>query len=161
YQYDPVGNITAMIHAFSDGNWTRSYGYDEPNAKPTNNRLTGTTGAGETGTYTYDAHGNMTSMPHLTMMAWDYRDHLSATSRQVVNDTPAPKKVSETTFYVYDAAGQRVRKVTEGQNGKRKNERIYLGGFEIYRKYDGEGDLSLQRETLHVMDDKRRVALVE
>ena len=68
----------------------------------------------------------------------------------------------ETTYYVYDAAGQRVRKVTERQNGARKNERIYLGGFEIYREYDGNGtSVTLERETLHVMDDKQRIALVE
>src|SRR5207249_2399648 len=68
----------------------------------------------------------------------------------------------ETTFYVYDAAGQRVRKVTEGQNSKRKKERIYLGGFEVYREYDGTGaSVTLERETLHVMDDTQRIALVE
>ena len=54
----------------------------------------------------------------------------------------------ETTYYVYDAAGQRVRKVTERQNGTRKNERIYLGGFEMYREYDGDGmSVSLERES--------------
>ena len=96
-------------------------------------------------------------MPHLTLMQWDFKDQLSATSRQVVNDGTA-----ETTYYVYDAAGQRVRKVTERQNGTRKNERIYLGGFEIYREYDGSGNsVTLERETLHVMDDKQRIALVE
>ena len=41
----------------------------------------------------------------------------------------------ETTFYVYDAAGQRARKVTERQNGTRKNERLYVGGFEVFREY--------------------------
>ena len=63
------------------------------------------------------------------------------------------------------AAGQRVRKVTErSANGKAhaKKERIYLGGFEIYREYDGTGNaVTLERETLHVMDDKQRIALVE
>ena len=55
-----------------------------------------------------------------------------------------------------------MRKVTERQNGTRKNERIYLGGFEIYREYDGIGAaVTLERETLHVMDDKQRIALVE
>ena len=55
-----------------------------------------------------------------------------------------------------------MRKVTERQNGTRKNERIYLGGFEVYREYDGNGtSVSLERETLHVMDDKQRIALVE
>ena len=52
----------------------------------------------------------MTAMPHLPLMEWDYKDQLEATSQQVVNNgTP------ETTYYVYDAAGQRVRKVTERQ----------------------------------------------
>ena len=40
-----------------------------------------------------------------------------------------------TAYYVYDAGGQRVRKVIETQNGTLSEERIYLGGFEIYRKY--------------------------
>jgi RHS repeat-associated protein len=99
----------------------------------------------------------MTAMPHLTLMQWDFQDQLQATARQVLNEgTP------ETTYYVYDAAGQRVRKVTERQNGTRKNERSYLGGFEMYREYDGNGiSVSLERESLHVMDDQQRIALVE
>jgi hypothetical protein len=81
---------------------------------------------------------------------------LYGTSRQAVNSgTP------ETTYYVYDASGQRVRKVTERQNGSRKEERIYVGGFEIYREYDTTSNATLERQTLHVMDDKQRVALVE
>jgi RHS repeat-associated protein len=70
--------------------------------------------------------------------------------------------VPETTFYVYDAGGQRARKVTERQNGSHKEERIYLGGFEIYREFNGNGiDIALERETLHIMDDRQRIALVE
>ena len=91
-------------------------------------------------------------------MQWDFKDQLQATARQVVERRQRRRR----TYYVYDAAGQRVRKVTERQNGTRKNERIYLGGFEVYREYDGDGiDVSLERETLHVMDDKQRIALVE
>ena len=77
------------------------------------------------------------------------------------------RRTPETTYYVYDAGGQRVRKVTErqaaaGQTPTRKKERIYLGGFEIYREYQNDGDtVTLERETLHVMDDKQRIALVE
>jgi RHS repeat-associated protein len=55
-----------------------------------------------------------------------------------------------------------VRKVTERQGGTRKNERAYLGGLEIYREYEASGNVvSLERETLHVMDGQRRIALVE
>ena len=64
-------------------------------------------------------------------MEWDFKDQLQATSKQVVNNGGTP----ETTYYVYDAAGQRVRKVTELASGQVKDERIYLGGFEIYRRH--------------------------
>ena len=94
-------------------------------------------------------------------MQWDFRDQLSATVRQAKNDPPPPDKVPETTYYVYDAAGRRARKITERQNGARQNERFYLGGFELYREFSSGGKLALERETLHVMDDKQRIALVE
>jgi RHS repeat-associated protein len=161
YEYDPAGNLAGLIHqAGPSGSWTRAYAYHEPSLNESakySNRLSSTTVGQTTETYAYDAHGNATAMPHLTLMQWGFKDQLRATSRQAVNNgTP------ETTFYVYDAAGQRVRKVTERQNGSRKDERIYLGGFELYRAYAADGStVALARETLHVMDDKRRVALVE
>ncbi len=102
-------------------------------------------------------------MPHLTLMRWDFRDQLQATARQAVNVGDPP----EATYYVYDGAGQRVRKVTarisaDGVTRSIKSERIYLGGFEGYREYETNGvDIALERETLHVMDDRQRIALVE
>ncbi|MDO9013454.1 MAG: RHS repeat-associated core domain-containing protein, partial [Polynucleobacter sp.] len=165
YFYDAVGNFEKLIHQAGNGAWTRTYAYVEPGlieASTQSNRLSSTSVGAATEPYSYDAHGNMTTMPHLTLMQWDFKDQLSATSRQVVNATPPPDKVPETTFYVYDAGGQRVRKVTERQNGTRMDERIYLGGFEIYREFDGSGNsIALERETLHIMDDKQRIALVE
>jgi RHS repeat-associated protein len=106
--------------------------------------------------YAYDAAGNMTQMPHLPRMDWDFKDQLHATRRQVVNTG-----LGETTYYVYDSSGQRVRKITERASGSRKDERDYLGGYELYRRYDSVGTAAMERETLHVMDDKRRIALVE
>ena len=169
YTYEPAGNILSVQHRGSDPaqpGWTRAFTYNEPSLlEPgkTNNRLTSTQiGTGPAETYAYDAHGNMTGMPHLPLMQWDYLNQLQSTAQQVVNaGTP------ETTYYVYDASGQRMRQVTDrqagaGQIGVRKAERIYLGGFEIYREYANDGTtISLERETLHVMDDQQRVALVE
>lgn len=174
YCYDAVGNILKMLH--QQGRdldqpgqpvWKRCYQYAVDS-----NRLLATHLPGEpddledyTATpsygakYSYDAHGNITSMLHLPAMEWDFKDQLRSSQRQVVNDG-----IGEKTWYVYDAGGQRVRKVTETQNGKPKDERIYLGGFEVYRKYNGNGQavaVTLERETLHVMDDKQRVALIE
>jgi RHS repeat-associated protein len=104
----------------------------------------------------------MARMPHLPTIAWDFAERMQSSTTQVVNDgTP------ETTYYIYDASGQRVRKVAERQAAEnqtptRMKERIYFGGFEVYREYSGNGvDASLERETLHIMDDKQRIALVE
>jgi RHS repeat-associated protein len=169
YLYDFVGNILAMQHRGSgplQPGWTRNYAYNEASLiepAKTSNRLSSTTvGSSATATYGHDAHGNITAMPHLPLMQWDFHDQLQATARQAVGSgTP------ETTWYVYDASGQRVRKVTErqaaaGDTPTRMKERIYLAGFEVYREYASDGrTVGLERETLHVMDDKQRVALVE
>ncbi|MET0476055.1 MAG: SpvB/TcaC N-terminal domain-containing protein [Mycobacterium sp.] len=169
YLYDQVGNLLRMAHRGSDPiqpGWTRTYDYAEPSLlqpDQVSNRLTSTSdgGAARSQPFTYDAHGNVTSMPELPEMRWDMADYLQATARQVLHDgTP------ETTRYAYDSAGVRIRKVTERQAGpgtspRRKSERIYLGGFEIYREYRADGSLDLERETLHLLDGEERVALVE
>ena len=79
-----------MAHQAVNGNWTRAYAYNEASLiEPgkQSNRLSQT--ALQTGAnppvepYAYDAHGNMTRMPHLPMMQWNFKDELSASSRQV------------------------------------------------------------------------------
>jgi RHS repeat-associated protein len=84
------------------------------------------------------------------------------TQRQRVNDEDVDgnARQGERTYYVYDAAGERVRKVTERPDGSLKDERLYLGGFEIYRRHSGVHE-GLVRGTLHLMDDRQCIALVE
>jgi RHS repeat-associated protein len=163
YEYDGVGNILAMIHQAGNGSWTRHYQYATDS-----NRLLATSMPGDdpngpySGTYQYNPHGSMSRMPHLPTIAWDFAERMQSSTAQVVNDG-----MPETTYYVYDAAGQRVRKVTERQAAvneipTRMKERIYLGGFEVYREYSANGDdVALERETLHMMDDKQRIALID
>jgi hypothetical protein len=43
----------------------------------------------------------------------------------------------------------------------RREERSYVGPFEIWRSYDGSGATQDELETLHVMDSERRIAMVE
>jgi RHS repeat-associated protein len=169
YVYDAVGNLLEMQHAGTDpahAGWTRTYEYQEASLielDKLSNRLSSTqVGDGLIEPYTYDTHGSMTSMPHLPLMRWDYLDQLGAAARQIVNGgTP------ETTWFVYDGAGKRTRKVTErqaatGELPARKDERVYLFGFEVYRAYGGDGtEVTLERETLHVTDDQQRIAMVE
>jgi RHS repeat-associated protein len=97
----------------------------------------------------------MTDMPHLPTMEWDYAGRLVHVTRTVGAAT-------DHTYFTYDAAGQRVRKVTV-RSGDIVKERLYLGStYEVYREdVDGSDDAELERESLHVMDDRKRIALVD
>jgi RHS repeat-associated protein len=172
YQYDAVGNFLQFIHQGANPanpGWTRSYTYNEASLlEPgkTSNRLTSSAVSGSqplNEPYKHDLHGNMISMPQLQVMQWDFKDQLFMTQRQAVNagDEDGNLHQGQRTYYVYDSAGQRVRKTTESSAGIKIKERLYVGGFELYREYDATGNATLARETLHVMDDKKRVALVE
>jgi RHS repeat-associated protein len=157
YVYDVAGNILSMRHRGSSPahpGWTRTYQYEETSQLDPDhrsNRLSRTSDA----TYSvggdgYDAHGNMLHMPQLQELEWNERDQLRMTRRQAVNGDDADG--------VYDSSGQRIRKVTELASGRVKDERLYLGGFEVHRVH---GTSPLVRETLHVMDGSQRLALVE
>ncbi|MEJ7711910.1 MAG: hypothetical protein WKF84_19080 [Pyrinomonadaceae bacterium] len=61
-------------------------------------------------------------------------------------------------YYQYDAGKQRTRKVLE-RNGA-VEERIYLGGLEIYRR-TLNGSLVEEIETLHLFDGEQRLLMVD
>jgi len=159
YTYDAVGNITQLRHAAGAGSYTRDYNY-----AATSNRLLNTSvwdGVNTQGySYSsltgdvydhYDASGNMQHMPHLDTIYWNSNNELS----QI-------KKGTTGAFYQY-SGGQRIRKWIN--KGNIKEERIYLGNFEIYRKF-GSGsslndDPALERTTIHISDDTGRIAMLE
>jgi RHS repeat-associated protein len=174
YLYDAVGNIESMEHyspdQLSKPKWSRIYNYTEPSLIREesnfihNNRLSNTVIHREninntiTDDYVYDSHGNIIRMPHLANhpnlkdanMHYDYNDQLQQIDM----------RGGGTAHYVYDAAGQRVRKVLEKSPGL-VEDRIYLGTIEIFRRRNGSASIKLERETLHVMDDEQRISLVE
>lgn len=152
YQYDDAGNITQMRHsAGSLGSWTRAYQYAN-----TSNRLANTSTGDplQAVTYQYDAHGNMLNVANVAASAytlWDYRDMISA-----FNGIGGGW-----TYYNYDSAKQRTRKVNESLDGTQKQwERIDLGGLEIYRRYSA-GNVVVQIESVHMMDGDKRQLLAE
>ena len=155
YAYDAVGNMLELLHQADNGNWRRSYSYAEASLiepQKASNRLSSTR-AGESTTeiYRYDAHGNLTTMPHLPSLSWDGQDRLQRVDLAG----------GGTAFYVYDSSGQRIRKVVERSGGALIEERIMLGAFEVFRRSDASGAIELERQTLNVMDDRRRVVLIE
>jgi RHS repeat-associated protein len=146
YDYDKAGNILQVKHvAGNSGNWTRNYNYTLNDAS---NRLESTKiVGGNLYLYNnYDGHGNMTKMPHLQALHWDYQDQL----------TEVEMNGGGTAYYNYDGGGQRVRKVVV-KSGKR-TERLYFGGVERYREYTASsvnnpnGTVKLERWTVQIDD---------
>jgi RHS repeat-associated protein len=159
YTYDPAGNIQRMASqplAAGPAGWSRRYAY-----APDSNRLLRTSAPGDapgtfSATYDHDEAGSMVRMPHLPEMRWDHANRLLSAKKQVQN---APGPANE-VYFACDSTGQRVRKVYE--HSGLVEDRIYLGGYEVYRKRPaGAAKPELERQTLHVMDDQRRVALIE
>jgi RHS repeat-associated protein len=83
-------------------------------------------------------------------MIWDHKDELKEVTLNASGDK---------AYYVYDASGERIRKVIE-KTGGIVEQRIYLGGWEVYRKTIS-GSLDYERETLRIMDDRKAIANVE
>ena len=147
YDYDFAGNLLLMNNL---GNWSMTFTYAAANNQMLNAVPSGAVGTPFT--YPYDLHGNTTSMPHLTTMDWDFKDRLRHTA------VSASGSISQESWYVYDAGGQRMRKVVI--KGNVTEERLYFGNIEIFRRTHN-GTLELERETLHVTDDQSRVAMVD
>ena len=172
YQYDAVGNFLKFIHQGANPanpGWTRSYTYNEASLLEPGKTQQPAEQHAVSGNQPINRtlhlrparqHGQHAA---IAGHAVDFKDELLMTQRQAVNanDQNGTLHQGERTYYVYDPAGQRVRKTTESAAGIRIKERFYLGSFERYREYDATGNVTLARDTLHVMDDKNRIALVE
>src|SRR5690606_6718196 len=132
-------NILELQHIAGSGSYTRIYEIDG-----SSNKMLQTEVGTDSYDYSYDNLGNMLVMPHLDAMQWNLNNELN----QIQNGTLE-------AFYQY-SSGERVRKYID--KGIIKEERIYLGNFEIYRKFDN-GSLKVERQTIHVNDDTGRIAM--
>jgi RHS repeat-associated protein len=82
-------------------------------------------------------------------MVWNTRDQLASADLGGGGDV----------YFTYDAQGQRARKV-HVHNGSTVDDTLYLASWERYRRIVSS-TVDTERETLHVSDDVRRMALVE
>lgn len=157
YTYDAVGNITEMNHL---NKWRRTYKYETGN-----NRLEWTQIGKDPNRSKYvyphhPKHGFIERLPHLTAMSWNSKEELTHTTRQSVSSgTP------ETTYYQYDGSGQRIRKITEnyaptGSTPTKKDERIYIAGYETYKVYD-TSTINFERDTLSLLEGDHRFVMIE
>ena len=172
YRYDAVGNIQIMKHEREHGpGWTRRYAYAfEDPGQPASNRLWRTwknglvwdgTGA-DSVTYRYDSHGSMLNLNRVEVppaqaedwghqIDWDWRDMIRRFD--AIGGGMAR--------YHYGIDKQRTRKHITGIGGGEVKDRLYLGGFELYRRRNASGAVVEEIETHHLFEGEQRVLLVD
>ena len=154
YNYDDAGNLVQIRH-IGENSFTRDIFVSEVSNRASTDEMDKTV---PVESY-FDDGGNLKQLEHIRGIEWNYRNNISSVTI-IERDSE-----SDSEYYVYDASGQRIRKVKETYSGEGtilwKEEKIYLGGVEIKRTYQGSSEtLREDRWNLHVMDDKKRIAIV-
>ncbi|HKE57533.1 MAG TPA: SpvB/TcaC N-terminal domain-containing protein, partial [Pyrinomonadaceae bacterium] len=144
YRYDDVGNLTQLSHTAN-----RIFAF-----VPNSNRLATLTIGQTAFAYTYDANGNLISETSSRHFEWDHSDRLRAYRTQVDQAEP-----SVHAQYLYDSAGQRVKKLVRRQGGQVETTTYLEGIFEHHRIV--QGGVTQENNSLHVMDNQSRIALVQ
>lgn len=164
YAYDTVGNFERLSHQAIGGNaWVRHY-----RTQADSNRLHQTWYGSSTAdavTYRHDAHGNLLNLNRLDVdtppplatdeqwgrqIQWDWRD--------MIHQFDAIGGGLATYHYGIDK--QRTRKYIERIGGEIAD-RVYLGGFELYRRRNAQGEELEVIESHHLFEGEQRVLLVD
>jgi RHS repeat-associated protein len=103
-------------------------------------------------THSYDANGNMTAETTSRHFEWDHGDRMRAFSTQTAAAEPSLYAV-----YLYDATGQRIKKLVRNQGGV-SGSTVYVDGTFEHARW-AEAGAAKQNNQLHVMDDKNGVAI--
>ncbi|MFI7426464.1 SpvB/TcaC N-terminal domain-containing protein [Micromonospora sp. NPDC049836] len=150
YGYDAAGSLVRLAHS-STGGFTR-----EHTVEPGSNRLRRVTTGGTPYDYRYDANGNLCAETTSRHFTWNHADQLVSFAVQ-----PAGAEPSVHAQYLYDAGGQRVKKLVRRQGGAVEVTH-YLGEVFEHHRWAGAtaGGASGANNTIHVLDNRRRVALV-
>jgi RHS repeat-associated protein len=148
YQYDSMGNIQQLQHQVSGTNRNRNFALVNGN-----NRLDTVTIGQTVYRYTYDVNGNLIQENGARHFEWDYGDRMRVFRTQTGNAEP-----SVYAHYLYDASGQRVKKLVRKQGGQ-VEVTVYIDGVFEYQRIVQDG-VTRENNTLHVMDDQSRIALV-
>src|SRR5262249_12874891 len=148
YRYDDVGNILRLAHGNGTERFARAF-----TVETGNNRLRRVEIGTDAYDYRFDSNGNMRSETTSRHFEWNYSDQMKAFRTQANGAEP-----SVHAHYLYDAAGQRVKKLVRKQGGKVEVMHYIDAVFEHHR-WGGEPQAD-QNNHLHMMDDMQRIALV-
>jgi RHS repeat-associated protein len=148
YRYDPLGNLLQLHHQVNSGNANRGF-----ELAAGSNRLATVTLGLLVYHYVYDVNGNLTQEATARHFEWDHSDRMRAYRTQPGNAEP-----SVHAQYLYDATGQRVKKLVRKQGGQIAVTIAIEGVFEHHRH--SQGSARQENNTLHVMDNQSRIALI-
>jgi RHS repeat-associated protein len=143
-----MGNVLRLEHGNGAGGFTREF-----TVAAANNLLRRVQIGDADYDYTFDANGNMRSETTSRHFEWNHSDQMKAFRTQTGGAEP-----SVHAHYLYDATGQRVKKLVRKQGGQVEVTHYIDGVFEHHRW--GGHLQSGENNHVHVMDDKQRVALV-
>jgi RHS repeat-associated protein len=183
YAYDAGGNVLNLQHQqLSPGgiwetSWSRNFGMggltpdqwqqewvthlNQAWLNPPSNRLTHLesrrSGVANppvvTQTHFFDDNGNLIRENNARHFEWDYADRMRVFRTQTGNAEPTVH-----AHYLYDASGQRVKKLVRKQGGQ-VEVTVYIDGVFEYQRIV-QGGVTRENNTLHVMDNQSRIALV-
>jgi RHS repeat-associated protein len=148
YCYDAMGNMLRLRHRNAADGFTREF-----EIETANNRLRRMEIGGDGYDYGFDRNGNMRSETTSRHFEWNHADQMKAFRTQAQGAEPTIH-----AHYLYDAAGQRVKKLVRKQGGHVEVMHYIDGVFDHTRW--GAGAQTGGNNHVHVMDDKQRIALV-
>jgi len=158
YHYDPMGNMLSLQHTTLAGaGFTRTFEHETANEHETgNNRLRGLrigNGQNRVFVYTYDDAGNMVQEGLSHHYEWNHSNQL-----KVFRNQTEGVEATIHAHYLYDAGGMRVKKLVRTQGGQ-VDVTTYIDG--VYERHDELRRGAVQENnTLHLMDDQARIALL-
>ncbi|KAL7898927.1 hypothetical protein HDV63DRAFT_411354 [Trichoderma sp. SZMC 28014] len=175
YTYDETDNIRLVKHhAGPQGQqWIRKYEYEEKSLVKEGelgNRLSYSTKSGKTEEWHYGDGvqtgfaGTLISGGGMKSMSWDPFNRLKSCSRQIKKDGGTP----ETTWYVYNSEGKRIRKVTERESSgsaepRKLKDTLFFSNLHIYRCVNGDESGYHKDKRYHLIrgDEQKLVAIAE
>ena len=152
YAYDLLGNITELRHvaASSPASFTRTFDYG---SQATNYLQSVQVGGTVLADYAYDANGNAVRETQSRHLGWDASDQLRQFATWTGTAGTAPTLLA---YYVYDAGGQRTKKITQTSADTWQVSVYVGGGFE--HRYEVSGGQPMGEQTVvAVLDGQSRL----
>jgi RHS repeat-associated protein len=147
YRWDAMGGLLKLQHQAGDGGYVRDF-----TVEAESNRLQSMQVGPVPSAYVYDATGNLLAEGLSRKFEWTYADQMRSFATATEGAEP-----SVHAKYLYDAAGQRLKKLVRKQGGQIETT-VYIDGvFEHHRWSAGGGG---ENNWLHMMESGHRIALL-